>query len=520
MADFLTTADKLQLFREKSAKIEAMGGPEAIAKQHERGKLTARERIEKLFDEGTFVEVDKFVTHHSTFLGMDKKEVPADAVVTGYGKVNGRLTFVFSQDFTSMGGSMGEWQANKICKIQEMSMMMGAPIVGFNDSGGARIQEGMYSLSGYGKIFFRNTRASGVVPQITCIMGPTAGGAVYSPAIMDHILMVKGTGQMYITGPEVIKAATGEVITHEELGGAMTHCKISGNAHWACENDEDCIETVKKLLSYIPQNNKEKPPVVECTDPIDRMEEKLNTFIPDSSNRVFNMKKLIELVVDNGEVFEVAENFAPNMLTMFARMNGQTIGIIANQPRFMSGCLDVNASDKAARHIRYCDAFNIPIVTFVDVPGFLPGKGQEFAGIIRHGAKMLFAYAEATVPKITVIVRKAYGGSYMAMCSKDMGPDCVIAWPTAQIAVMGAEGACNIIYRREINSAEDPEAKRQELIKQYDTLFNNPYVAAAKGHVDCIIEPKQTRPVVIRALEAFEKKNDQLPWKKHNNIPL
>lgn len=520
MADFLTTADKLENFRQRNAKIDAMGGPKMVEKQKSMGKMTARERIDFFFDKGTFVEIDKFVTHHSTFFGMEKKEVPADAVVCGYGKVNGRTVFIFSQDFTSVGGSMGEWQANKICKVQEMAMAMGAPIVGFNDSGGARIQEGMYSLSGYGKIFFRNTRASGVVPQITCIMGPTAGGAVYSPAIMDFILMVKGNGQMYITGPDVIKAATGEIITHEELGGAVTHTKISGNAHWACKDDEECMNKVKELLSYLPQSNREKAPILECNDPVDRMEEKLNTFIPDSSNRVFNMRNLIKLVVDNGEILEVMKDYAQNMLTLFARMDGQTVGIIANQPQAMSGCLDVNCSDKAARHIRFCDCFNIPILTFVDVPGFLPGKGQEWNGIIRHGAKMLFAYAEATVPKITIITRKAYGGSYMAMCSKDMGPDMVIAWPTAQIAVLGADAACNIIFRKEIGGAENPEAKRAELIQEYDTLFNNPYVAAAKGHIDCVIEPKETRPTIISALDAFKDKNDKLPWKKHGNIPL
>ncbi len=520
MADFLTTADKLELFRQKDATINAMGGPKMVEKQKSLGKLNARERIDLFFDAGTFVEIDKFVTHHNTFLGMDKKVVPADAVVCGYGKVNGRIVFIFSQDFTSMGGSMGEWQANKICKILDMAVSMGAPVVGFNDSGGARIQEGMYSLSGYGKIFFRNTRASGVVPQITCIMGPTAGGAVYSPAIMDYIVMVKGYGQMYITGPDVIKAATGEIITAEELGGAVTHTKISGNAHWAVNNDEECIATVKDLLSYLPGSCREKPPVIPCDDPADRMEEKLNTMMPDSSNRVFNMRNLIKLVVDKGEILEVMKDYAGNMLTLFARMNGQTIGIIANQPQMMSGCLDVNCSDKAARHIRFCDAFNIPIVTFVDVPGFLPGKGQEWNGIIRHGAKMLFAYSEASVPKITVITRKAYGGSYMAMCSKDMGPDMVIAWPTAQIAVMGAEGAANIVFRKEIAGAADPDAKRQELVQEYDTLFNNPYIAAAKGHIDCVIEPKQTRPTIISALEAFKEKVDNLPWKKHGNIPL
>jgi len=415
---------------------------------------------------------------------------------------------------------MGEFQAEKICKVLEMAALMGAPVIGMNDSGGARIQEGMYSLSGYGKIFFRNSRFSGVVPQITAIMGPTAGGAVYSPAIMDFILMVKGYGQMYITGPEVIKAATGEIISMEELGGAMTHNKISGNAHFVCENDEDCIGTIKDLLSYIPQSNREKTPVKPTADPADRMEEKLQSIIPDSPNRAFNMKQLIKMVVDDGQILEVSQYYAQNMLTIFARVNGRAIGIIANQPNFMSGCLDVNASDKAARFIRFCDAFNIPIVTFVDVPGFLPGKGQEHGGIIRHGAKMLFSYSEATVPKITIIVRKAYGGSYMAMCSKDMGPDQVICWPTAQIAVMGAEGAANIIFRKEMAAAADPDAVRAQRIQEYEDMFNNPYYAAAKGHVDIVCEPKETRPVLVKALESLLGKNETLPWKKHSNMPL
>lgn len=514
-----TTAEKIELMKQKHAKVEAMGGPKMIEKQHGLGRMTARERVNYFFDEGTFQEIDKFVTHHSTFLGMDKQWVAGDAVVTGYGKVNGRLVYCFAQDFTSMGGSMGEWQAEKICKVLDMAAKMGAPVVGLNDSGGARIQEGMFSLSGYGKIFFRNSRYSGVVPQITAIMGPTAGGAVYSPALMDFIFMVKGS-QMYITGPEVIKAATGEIITMEELGGANTHNRISGNAHFICENDQDCLDKIKLLLSYLPQSNREKPPVYPCSDPVDRMDEKLNSIIPDSPNRAFNMKNLIKMVVDEDSMFEVAQYYAQNILTIFARVNGRTIGIIANQPQFMSGCLDVNASDKGARFIRFCDAFNIPIVTFVDVPGFLPGKGQEHGGIIRHGAKMLFAYSEATVPKITIIVRKAYGGSYMAMCSKDMGPDQVIAWPTAQIAVMGAEGAANIIFRKEIAAAENPEEVRQARINEYEELFNNPYVAASKGHVDIICEPKVTRPVLVKALESLMEKKEALPWKKHSNMPL
>ena len=515
-----TTSDKLQHFLQKSEQIEAMGGPKAIEKQHRAGKLTARERIDLLFDPGSFQETDKFITHHCNNFGMEKVEVPADGVVTGYGRVNGRLVYTFSQDFTSLGGAMGYYQAEKICKIQDLAAKMGAPIVGLNDSGGARIHEGVNGLSAYGRIFLRNIRHSGCIPQITAIMGPTAGGAVYSPAMMDFTFMIKGISQMFITGPEVIKAATGEVISREELGGAITHNKISGNAHFVCENDHDCINQIKRLLSYLPGSNREEPPVKECLDPSDRREEKLNSIIPDSPSRVYNMKNLIKMVVDDGEVFETQSLFAQNIITLFARLNGRVVGIIANQPSFMSGCIDVNASDKAARFIRFCDAFNIPLITFSDTPGFLPGKGQEYAGIIRHGAKMLFAYGEATVPKLTVITRKAYGGAYMAMCGKDLACDHLIAWPTAQIAVMGAEGAANIIFRNEIAAAEDQEAERRQKIDEYEMMFNNPYVAASQGLVDLIIEPCETRPVLIRALENLADKRESLPNKKHCNIPL
>lgn len=497
-----------------------MGGEKQIAKQHSLGKLTARERVNLLFDADTFQETDKFVTHQCTYFNMDKVEIPADGVITGYGKVNGRLVYVFAQDFTSVGGAMGLAQAEKICKIMDIAASVGAPVVGLNDSGGARIQEGINSLSGYGKMFLRNIRYSGVIPQITAIMGPTAGGAVYSPAMMDFIFMVKGTGQMFITGPEVIKAAIGETISPEELGGAITHNKISGNAHFVCDSDADCIDQIKKLLSYLPSSNQEAPPVTECHDPANRVEDKLNTIVPDAANRVYNMKQLIKMLVDNGEYFEVQPLYSPNLLTLFARLNGQVVGIIANQPIQLSGCLDVNASDKGARFIRFCDAFNIPLLTFTDTPGFLPGKNQEFTGIIRHGAKMLFAYGEATVPKITVIIRKAYGGAYMAMCGKDLAADQVIAWPTAQIAVMGAQGAANIIFRKEIAAAADPEALRQEKIAEYETLFNNPYVAASRGLVDIVCEPRQTRPTLIRVLDSLLKKKENLPWKKHCNIPL
>ncbi|MGI6648709.1 MAG: acyl-CoA carboxylase subunit beta [Bacillota bacterium] len=515
-----TTAKKIELFYQKESRINAMGGEKQIAKQHSLGKLTARERVNLLFDPDTFQETDKFVTHQCTYFNMDKVEIPADGVITGYGKVNGRLVYVFAQDFTSVGGAMGLAQAEKICKIMDIAASVGAPVVGLNDSGGARIQEGINSLSGYGKMFLRNIRYSGVIPQITAIMGPTAGGAVYSPAMMDFIFMVKGTGQMFITGPEVIKAAIGETISPEELGGAITHNKISGNAHFVCDSDADCIDQIKKLLSYLPSSNQEAPPVTECHDPANRVEDKLNTIVPDAANRVYNMKQLIKMLVDNGEYFEVQPLYSPNLLTLFARLNGQVVGIIANQPIQLSGCLDVNASDKGARFIRFCDAFNIPLLTFTDTPGFLPGKNQEFTGIIRHGAKMLFAYGEATVPKITVIIRKAYGGAYMAMCGKDLAADQVIAWPTAQIAVMGAQGAANIIFRKEIAAAADPEALRQEKIAEYETLFNNPYVAASRGLVDIVCEPRQTRPTLIRVLDSLLKKKENLPWKKHCNIPL
>lgn len=515
-----TTAEKIELFYQKESNIEAMGGDRPVEKQHSLGKLTARERINFLFDPGTFQETDKFVTHQCTYFGMEQVEVPADGVITGYGEVNGRPVYVFAQDFTSMGGAMGLAQAEKICKIMDIAAKVGAPVIGLNDSGGARIQEGINSLSGYGKMFLRNSRYSGVIPQITAIMGPTAGGAVYSPAIMDFTFMVKGIGQMFITGPEVIKAATGEVISPEELGGALTHNKISGNAHFVCENDQDCLDRIKLLLSYLPSNNQETPPIKECLDPVDRIEEKLNVIVPDSPSRVYNMKQLIKMIVDNGETLEVQALYAPNILTLFARLNGRSVGIIANQPTALSGCLDVNASDKSSRFIRFCDAFNIPLVTFTDTPGFLPGKGQEFTGIIRHGAKMLYAYSEATVPKLTVIIRKAYGGAYMAMCGKDLAADQSIAWPTAQIAVMGAQGAANIIHRKEIIAAPDPEALRQEKIDEYETLFNNPYVAASRGLVDVICEPKKTRTVLIKALESLIKKKETLPWKKHSNMPV
>lgn len=516
----MSTQAKLERLRKMGAEIELGGGVKAIEKQHEKGKYTARERLNMFFDEGTFVELDKFVKHRCVNFGMEGKEMPGEGVTTGYGTVDGRLVYAFAQDFTVAGGSLGEMHAKKICKVMKLSMTMGAPFVGLNDSGGARIHEAVDALSGYGEIFLLNTRASGVVPQISVIMGPCAGGAVYSPALTDFIFMVKGTSKMFITGPEVIKTVTGEIVTEEKLGGAMAHNAVSGNAHFASENEEACLAEVRTLLSYIPSNNLEEAPMFETNDDPERMDEGLNTIVPDSSNAPYDMINIIKSVADNNEFFEVQPHYAKNILTGYIRLNGRSIGVIANQPKFMAGCLDINCSDKASRFIRFCDAFNIPILNFVDVPGYLPGVAQEHGGIIRHGAKLLYAYSEATVPKVTVVVRKAYGGSYLGMCSKDLGADQVIAWPTAEIAVMGAAGAANIIFRKEINEAKDPEAKRAELIASYEERFATPYVAAERGHVDMVIEPAQTRPMLINSFEMLATKRESLPAKKHGNIPL
>ena len=439
--------EKIEIMKKKQAKVLAGGGEKRIEKQHASGKKTARERVDLLLDPGTFVELDQFVTHRCTNFGMEKKELPGEGVVTGYGTVEGRLVYVFAQDFTVEGGSLGEMHAAKICKVADLAVKMGAPIIGINDSGGARIQEAVDALAGYGKIFFKNTLTSGVVPQIAAIMGPCAGGAVYSPALMDFIYMVKNTSQMFITGPQVIKAVTNEEVTAEQLGGAMTHNSVSGVAHFAAENDEDCLEQIRRLISFLPSNNMEPAPIVETGDDPERTDDSLNTICPDNSNMPYDMKSVIEKIVDNGDYYEVHQYYAQNIITCFARMDGQTVRIIANQPRVMAGCLDVNASDKSSRFIRFCDAFNIPLLNLVDVPGFLPGTNQEYGGIIRHGAKMLYAYSEATVPKITLVTRKAYGGSYLAMCSQDLGADQVIAWPQAEIAVMGPAGAANIIFK-------------------------------------------------------------------------
>jgi methylmalonyl-CoA decarboxylase alpha subunit len=507
-----TVQEKIDLMHSKKEKILLGGGEKRIEAQHSKGKLTARERIEKFFDEGTFIELDMFVKHRCTNFGQEKKELPGEGVVTGYGTVNGRLVYAFAQDFTVEGGSLGEKHAHKIWKVMDLAMKMGAPLIGINDSGGARIQEAVDALSGYAGIFYRNTAASGVIPQISVIMGPCAGGAVYSPAITDFIYMVKNTSQMFITGPAVIKSVTAEEVTAEELGGAMTHNSRSGVAHFAAEDEDDCINQIRYLLSFLPSNNLEDAPIVETEDDPDRQEEYLNTIIPDNPNAPYDMKEVIKGIVDNGEFYEVHKYFATNIITCFARFDGRTVGIIANQPAVMAGCLDVDASDKSARFIRFCDAFNIPLVNLVDVPGFLPGVDQEYNGIIRHGAKMLYAYSEATVPKVTVITRKAYGGSYIAMCCRELGADQVMAWPSAEIAVMGPAGAANIIFRKD----PDKDQKTAEYVEEFAT----PYKAAERGYADMVIEPKETRPLIITALNALASKRESAPTKKHGNIPL
>ncbi len=512
--------DKLKDLKEREQKVLQMGGAKAVAKHKESGKLSARERLDLLFDQGTFREIDMFVQHRCVNFGMEKVEVPSDGVITGHGMVDGRPVFAFSQDFTSRAGSLGEMHAKKICKVMDLALKAGVPFVGINDSGGARIQEGVDALSGFGQIFYRNSLASGVIPQISAIMGTTAGGAVYSPAMTDWIFMVKNTSYMFITGPQVIKAVTGEEISFEDLGGAMTHSQKSGVSHFACESDQDAIKQIKRLLSYLPANNMEDPPRVDTGDDPRRTAAALNTIIPDNPNQAYDIQDVIRAIVDNGEFFEPHQFFAPNILVCFARMNGRTIGIIANQPNNMAGCLDINASDKATRFIRFCDAFNIPMLTIADVPGYLPGSQQEWNGIIRHGAKLLWCYSEATVPKLLLVTRKDYGGSYLAMCSKDLGADMAFAWPTAEIAVMGAEGAANIIHRRDIKEAADPVAKRKEKIEEYKALFSNPYCAASRGYIDAVIEPSETRPRLIEALEVLCTKRELRPPKKHGNIPM
>jgi acetyl-CoA carboxylase carboxyltransferase component len=509
---------------EKLAKLteelKGQGGEKSVQRQHDSGKLTARERLDLFFDKDTFEEIDLFVQHHSGNFGMDKVSIPADGVITGFGKVNGRTVCAYAQDFTARGGSLGEMHAKKICRIMDLAMKMKAPMVGFLDSGGARIQEGINALDGYSNIFFRNSAASGVIPQISCIMGPAAGGAVYSPAMTDYIFMVKKTSYMFITGPAVVKSATSEVIDSEELGGALVHSTKSGVCAFSCETDRQAIEYIKKLLSYLPSSYEEKPPVIAPQPPPENAAEKLNTILPESSNKGYNMKDIIKLIVDGGEIFEPFQKFAMNIITALTRVNGQTVGIIANQPNYLAGSLDINASDKATRFIRFCDAFNIPLLTIADVSGFLPGSHQEWGGIIRHGAKLLWCYAEATVPKITLITRKAYGGAYIAMCSQGLGADYTMAWPQAEIAVMGAEGAAAIIFRGEIDQAEDKVAKEKEKIAEYRELFYNPYAAAKMGYINAVIQPEETRAKIIAALEALKDKKESRPCKKHGNIPM
>ena len=509
--------DALDAMRQESLKG---GGQDRIDQQHSRGKLTARERLSLLMDEGTFEEMDSFVTHRATDFGLGERKVLGDAVVTGYGQVEGRQVFAFAQDFTVMGGSLSEAVSQKICKILDLAVKSGCPVVGLNDSGGARIQEGVTSLAAYGDIFLRNTMYSGVIPQISVIVGPSAGGAVYSPAITDFVFMVKGTGQMYITGPDVIKAVTGEDVTHEDLGGAATHATRSGVAQFVFETEEECINEVRHLLSFLPSNNLEDAPVEHTNDLISRREPDLRYLVPDDSNRPYDMREVIYKIVDDEEFMEVHQNFAPNVVVGFGRMAGHVVGMVGNQPEYLAGVLDIDASAKAARFIRFCDCFNIPIVTMVDVPGFMPGVDQEYGGIIRHGAKLIFAYAEATVPKIAVITRKAYGGAYIVMSSKHLRSDINLAWPSAEIAVMGAEGAVNIIYREEITKSEDPDKKRHELIQEYQDKFTTPYIAASRGFLDDVIDPTDTRVQIIKALEMLQNKRDSLPAKKHGNIPL
>ena len=513
-------SSRLDEVRRRHAVAEAGGGEARRDKQHKEGKLSARERIELLLDEGTFEEMDKLVRHRCRDFGMDEQVIDGDGFVTGYGQIAGRPTFVFAQDFTVFGGSLSETNAQKICKIMDLALKTGAPVIGLNDSGGARIQEGVVSLAGYADIFLRNTITSGVVPQISAVMGPCAGGAVYSPALTDFIFMVDKTSHMFVTGPDVIKTVTHEDVSKEKLGGALTHNSISGVAHFLAADDAECLRMIRELMSYLPQNNQEDPPRRPTSDPVDRQDMKLDSIVPEVSSQPYDIKDIITRVVDEGEFFEVQEHWARNIVIGFARMDGRSVGIVANQPAFLAGCLDINSATKGARFVRFCDAFNIPILTFEDVPGFLPGADQEFGGIIRHGAKLLFAYAEATVPKITVITRKAYGGAYCVMGSKHLRTDINLAYPTAEIAVMGAEGAVNIVYRREIASAADPATARKEKIAEFNERFASPFVAAERGFIDDVIEPHETRPRVINALRMLETKVDTLPRKKHSNIPL
>jgi propionyl-CoA carboxylase beta chain len=515
-----TTKDKLAHLERRRAEHAEGGGEDAIAKQHDRGKLTARERVETLLDDDSFVETDAFAVHRATGFGLEDRRILGDGVITGHGTIDGRRVAVFSQDFTAFGGSLGEVFAEKIVKIMDLAEKMGIPVIGLNDSGGARIQEGVVSLGGYGDIFLRNVKNSGVIPQISAIMGPCAGGAVYSPAITDFVFMVKDTSHMFITGPNVIKTVTGEDVTMEQLGGAMSHASKSGVAHFAADDEEDCLEDIAYLLSFLPSNNLELPPVVDTGDDPDRLVAELDTFMPDSPNVPYDVRDLVRLVVDDEEFLEVHQHYAENIVVGLARLDGHPVGVVGNQPSYFAGVLDIDASEKAARFVRFCDAFNLPVVTFVDVPGFLPGTEQEFGGIIRHGAKLLYAYAEASVPKLTIIVRKAYGGAYDVMGSKHLGADVNLAWPTAEIAVMGAKGAVNILYRRELEAADDQDAMHAEFEERYAQDLANPWRAAERGYVDAVIAPSETRQQLVKALRFCAGKREPRPARKHGNIPL
>jgi len=516
----MSSLEKAEGLKARRREAYAGGGEERIARQHAQGKLTARERLDLLLDENSFEEFDMFVTHRSTSFGLEKTKIPGDGVVTGYGTIAGRLVYVFSHDFTVLGGSLSETFADKIKKVMDMAALNGAPLIGLNDSGGARIQEGIESLAGYGDIFLKNVLYSGVIPQISAILGPCAGGAVYSPAITDFTIMVKDISYMFVTGPNVVKAVTGEDVTKEELGGPSIHARHSGVCSLVCEDEQEAMRLIRKLFLYIPQNNMEDPVRVQCTDPAERVEPWLDEYVPDNPNKPYEMRRIIEAVVDDGDFLEIHGQFAPNIIIGFARMNGRSIGLVANQPSYLAGVLDNDASIKAARFVRFCDAFNIPLVTFVDVPGFMPGTAQEYGGIIRNGAKLLFAFAEATVPKVTVIIRKAYGGAYDVMSSKHIRADVNYAWPTAEIAVMGPDGAVEIIFRSDILKAADPVQRKKELVEQYREKFANPYDAASRGYVDDVILPSNTRFRLIKALEMLVGKRQIIPPKKHGNIPL
>jgi len=512
--------DRFEELRRRHAEAELGGGEERIRRQHKAGKKTARERLELLLDPGSFLEIDRFVVHQSHDFDMQGQKVLGDGVVTGSGRVHGRPVFVFAQDFTVFGGSLSEAYARKICKVMDLATKTGVPVIGLNDSGGARIQEGVVSLAGYADIFLRNTLASGVVPQISAVMGPCAGGAVYSPAITDFVFMVKNTSYMFVTGPDVIRAVTHEAVSADELGGATTHATTSGVAHFAADSEEECLALIRELLTFLPPNNVDDPPLRPTRDPVDRRDASLQALVPEQPNKPYDMKEVVRTVLDDHYFFEVHAGFAPNLIVGFGRLGGRPVGIVANQPAHLAGCLDINASVKGARFVRFCDCFNIPLVTFEDVPGFLPGTGQEYGGIIKHGAKLLYAYCEATVPKLTVITRKAYGGAYDVMSSKHIRGDANFAWPTAEIAVMGPEGAVNILYRREMDAAADPAAFREAKIREYREKFANPYVAAERGYVDEVIEPRDTRARLCALLEILKTKRDSNPPRKHGNIPL